>query len=151
MAVAGKRYNWYAICRISDANDLSGPVQVVVFVCRKSGASKKYYDPNGTGTVSWPVPVKVKVLSGGGLKNNELEIDNYDERIFINDGCTIVDDTTGQFYRVLERYPYDYPDDVKVLLDRDWEGTPGDVWVVPPGVGGGRNPCIAIFSRQMDF
>ena len=30
MAANEKRYNWSAICRISDANDLSGPVQVVV-------------------------------------------------------------------------------------------------------------------------
>ena len=59
-----------------------------------------------------------------------------------------MDDDTGRIYRVLERYPY--PDDETILLDRDWEG--GDnVWVVPPPVNGGRNPCIAIYQEVIRF
>jgi len=92
------------------------------------------------------MPVKVEVSQGN--ENDELKIDNYYERPFINDGCMIVDDETGRIYRVLERYAS--PDDDKILLDRDWDGSK-KVWVVPPPVNGNRYPCIAIYQKVIRF
>ena len=39
-----------------------------------------------------------------------------------------------------------------VVLDRNWQrGAPGSVWVVPPPVGGGKYPGIAVYQRVMSF
>jgi hypothetical protein len=153
-AVTAKQYYWSALCRLTEARTAvnpNPPVQVIVFVSRKTGTHLKYPDPdepkNNSVWVDWPMPVEVEVSSGG--QANELEIDNFDSwpRAPINDGCRIVDDATGNIYRVLERYPHQ---DDRILLDRDWEG--GDnVWVVPPPINGGRNPCIAIYQKVIRF
>lgn len=160
-----KQYCWSALCRRagSDPNRL---VQVTVFLSRKVSPNLKYYRPNpsGSGEVTWPpditnrpVPVKVGVNSVlGPGHENELSIRVSDEKTFINDGYTIVDDATGRIYRVLERYKN--PDDT-ILLDRnwddkDWQGNPNppqNVWVVPPPVGGGRYPCIAVYQKVIRF
>ena len=71
---------------------------------------------------------------------------------FINDGYTIVDDENGRIYRVLERYAP--PNHNTIRLDRPWNPgmiSPDRVWVVPPPVGGGRYPCIAIYQRVIRF
>ena len=147
---AEKQYCWSALCRGVDTNSPDGRlVQVTVFISRKVSPNLEYPDPGGSGTVSWPAPFKVNV-SGG---NNELQISSGKEA-YINDGYTIVDDVTGRIYRVLERYKA--PDDTKVLLDRNWDGsspggTPQNVWVVPPPVGGGRYPCIAVYQKLIRF
>jgi prepilin-type N-terminal cleavage/methylation domain-containing protein len=152
---AEKQYCWSALFRRagSDPNRL---VQVTVFVSRKTGPNLKYpAPPDGSGTVDWPRPVRVNVSGTAG--NNELTITNSNEKPFINDGYTIVDDATGRIYRVLERYKS--PDDNKILLDGWWEGTSGtgDVWVVPPPVTGtppvpnGRYPCIAVYQKVIRF
>jgi prepilin-type N-terminal cleavage/methylation domain-containing protein len=147
---AEKQYCWSALCRRAgpDPNRL---VQVTVFVSRKTGPNLKYpAPPVGSGTIDWPRPVKVSVVQG--VSANELRITG--DKRFINDGCTIVDDKIGRIYRVLERYKS--PDDT-ILLDRNWEGTPGDVWVVPPPVTGtppvpnGRYPCIAVYQKPIGF
>jgi prepilin-type N-terminal cleavage/methylation domain-containing protein len=144
-----QQYYWSALCRRvgSDPNRL---VQVTVFVCRKTGPNLKYpAPPVGVGLVDWPIPVRVGV-SGGG---NELTI-NSGYETYINDGYTIVDDATGRIYRVLERYKP--PNDFTILLDRNWDGSspgglPQNVWVVPPPVGGGRYPCIAVYQKVIRF
>jgi len=56
---------------------------------------------------------------------------------------------TGRIYRVMERYAP--PNDNIVLLDGDWPGGPGNVWVVPPPTGAGRYPCIAIYQKEIRF
>ncbi|MHC4501220.1 MAG: hypothetical protein ACYS21_19155, partial [Planctomycetota bacterium] len=75
---------------------------------------------------------------------------------------TIVDDATGQIYRVLGRGMNGDPEN-EIVLDRDWEGAVlpvlAFVWVVPPAVTsagppvrvGGRNPCIGIYQRVISF
>ena len=78
------------------------------------------------------------------------------EKVFFNDGSVIMDDETGRVYRVLERYRYSNTDPVRdrtVLLDRRWDesNAPDRVWVVPPPIGGGRYPCIAIYQRVIGF
>ena len=141
---AAKQYCWSALFRRVGAGRL---VQVTVFVSRKVGSHLQYQDPDGGGVVDWPRPVPVDVSRGS--KDNELKIEELEERDFINDGYTIVDDRTGRIYRVLERYAS--PDDT-ILLDRDWQGGPtGEVWVVPPPVGGSRYPCIAIYQKVIRF
>jgi prepilin-type N-terminal cleavage/methylation domain-containing protein len=137
-----KQYRWLALFRRTDANDRL--VQITVFVSRRVSPNLKYRTPSGSDDGDWPIPVKVNVSGTAG--NNELTITG--EKTYINDGYTIVDDATGRIYRVLERYKS--PDNT-ILLDRNWEGTPGDVWVVPPPVGGGRYPCIAVYQKVIRF
>ena len=164
--ISRKQYCWSALCRLTDdPNSNSRLVQVTVFVSRKVGSHLEYYDPHYDwnsadstkvnwpmpDVVGWPVPVKVEV-DQAGLRDNELRVTNFNIRVFINDGYTIVDDETGQIYRVLERYAS--PDDDTILLDRDWQGSfTGDVyvWVVPPPVNGSRYPCIAIYQKVIRF
>ncbi len=88
-----KQYYWSALCRrVDDPDPSSRLVQVTVFVCRKVGSNTTYQG----WAINWPVPVKVEVSNGSG--DNELKIDNYYERSFINDGYMIVDNQTGDIY-----------------------------------------------------
>jgi prepilin-type N-terminal cleavage/methylation domain-containing protein len=151
-----KRYWWSAICRRVGPSD----VQVTVFISRKVGMTTTYYmrNPLGAlGTIDRPVPVFVSVTAGS--RPDEIAItdmvpaDTIDERTFINDGYTIVDDATGNIYRVLERYAAN-PNVIR--LDKDWVGTlslNSKVWVVPPpsSFGGGRYPCIAVYQKIIRF
>jgi prepilin-type N-terminal cleavage/methylation domain-containing protein len=138
-----KQYWWSAICRRVDIND----VQVTVFVSRKAGAATTY--PN---SIDSSRPVAVNVGVSGTAGSYELTIDTSIDasmKTYINDGCTIVDDATGQIYRVLERYP---SNDTVIKLDKPWQGTPLKVWVVPPPVvNGGRYPCIGVYQKVMHF
>jgi len=75
------------------------------------------------GGKGWPIPMQV-VISGNTGSNSLI-------------------------YRVLKR-DVDQPN--LVILDRPWQGSPADsVWVVPPPIGGGRNPTIAIYQKVMRF
>ncbi len=142
ISVKARQYSWSALCRRVGSFD----VQVTVFVCRKVRPNLKYWNPNG-GEDAWPMLVPVKVSGVRGF--NELMIDG--NRTLINDGYTIVDDETGQIYRVLERY---VDNDDTILLDRDWDedgDDPDYVWVVPPPVNGGRYPCIGIYQKIIRF
>jgi len=164
-----KQYFWSALCRLAaDPNTFAGcpPVQVTVFVCRRVGSGVSYYkpsygsDPATNGKVKnfsspspdqdvIPRPVKVAVTRGPAL--NELVISDVREKTFINDGYRIVDNATGRIYRVLERHSAPRDDNV-VVLDKPWQGQPPRaVWVVPPPVAGGRNPCLAVYQKLMRF
>ena len=106
-------------------------------------------------TVPDPVPVWINVSQPVGFNPDSLLVgdaipaDFVNEAAFINDGYTIVDNLTGQIYRVLERDAI-VPD--RIILDRLWQGGPvGAVWVVPPPINGGREPCIAIYQRVIRF
>ncbi len=159
---AQKQYYWSALCRRVDPN--TSLVQVTVFISRRIGAGRVYWDrdytsspppPDPAGSF-YPIPIAVEVSQIG--PDRLLIIDNFndgvDERTFINDGYTIVDNETGQIYRVLER-DADNPD--TIVLDRSWQGaaiappTGGWVWVVPPPVNGGRYPCIGVFQKVIRF
>jgi prepilin-type N-terminal cleavage/methylation domain-containing protein len=126
-----KQYYWSALCRKTGLTD----VQVTVFVCRKIGSY-----------LNRPVPVLVGVSKIG---NNMLQITNAGQATLINDGYTVVDNVTGQIYRVLERSST-IP--INIVLDRPWQGGPtGAVWVVPPPAGGGRYPCVAVYQKVIRF
>ena len=157
--VSEKQYYWSALCR------RAGPapeqlVQVTVFVCRKVGAGTKYRNPadpcNPAVAIDYPMPVRVGV--SGAVGSNVLNIENIENISWINNGYTIVDNGTGGIYRVLERYaddpttPPSVREDRIILLDRRWAGgPPGSVWVVPPPVGSGRNPCIVVYPTEIRF
>jgi hypothetical protein len=140
-----KQYYWSALCRQVGFDPTNRLVQVTVFVSRKVGNNTTY--PGGA---QRPVPIKVGVstIAGGG-NEYKLTINVSGEEIFINGGSTIADNQTGQLYRVLKRDPA-IPN--VIVLDRAWLGTAnGSVWVVPPPVGGGRYPCIAIYQKVIRF
>ena len=148
MDISRKQYYWSALCRRVDPDPNSRLVQVTVFVSRKIGSGTTYQG----WAINWPVPeavvVDVPVVPGPDTLQIELG-----KEAFINDGYTIVDNVTGQIYRVLERYAGAPPIDQVIKLDRPWQSgvLPGLVWVVPPPIGGGRCPCIAIYQRVIRF
>lgn len=160
-----KQYYWSALCRRVAPDPNNRLVQVTVFISRRIRHGTLYRDRYPDGTLNpagslYPIPIYVNVLQPVGLNADELLIndldpdDTVDERTFINDGYTIVDNQTGQIYRVLER-DADQPD--RIILDRPWQGsvvappTGGFVWVVPPPAGSSRYPCIAVYQKVIRF
>jgi type II secretory pathway pseudopilin PulG len=153
-----KQYYWSALCRRADPN----LVQVTVFISRKVSSAARYWKRD---TNKWPVllqlpypsPVDVNVVHDP-LLPNELSIidlnpaDNVDEATFINDGYTIVENKTGDKYRVLERVENQPGIFNRIILDRPWlGGLAGSVWVVPPSITGSRGPCIVVYQTEMRF
>ena len=137
-----KQYYWSALCRRVDPDPNNRLVQVTVFVSRKVGSASTY---RGWAT-NWPVPAFVGILSVPAPDTLQIE---PGKEAFINDGYTIVDNMTGQIYRVLERDAV-VPD--RIILDRNWLGGPnGSVWVISPPIGGGRCPLMAIYQRVIRF
>lgn len=143
VSLAHKQYYWSALCRQVSSESTNKLVQVTVFISRKVGNNTTF-----PGNAQRPVPVKIDVSSVTGV-DNMLTIDVAGEEIFINDGSTIVDNQNGQLYRVLKRDPA-APN--TITLDKDRSGTTnGSVWVIPPPIGGGRYPCIAIYQKVISF
>jgi hypothetical protein len=138
--VTQKRYFWSAVCRRTEADpNSSRSVQVTVFVCRRTG-----------GGLDRPVPAQVGVSAG--VVSNMLTVVNEGEETFVNDGHLIVDNETGYLYRVLKRIPIEGAGD-ELALEQSWRGpsVPMSIWVVPPPVGGGRYPCIAVYQKVVRF
>ncbi|OHB61178.1 MAG: hypothetical protein A2167_04945 [Planctomycetes bacterium RBG_13_46_10] len=136
------QYSWSALCRRINPDPNSRLVQMSVFIARKTGPSASYRGGKGR-----PVPMKVGISAIAG--QTRLTITEADKVTWINDGYTIVDDKTGQIYRVIER-DAEQPD--RIRLDRIWQGeSAGWVWVVPPPAGGGKNPNIAIYQKIIRF
>ena len=140
-----KQYYWSALCRQIGSDPTNRLVQVTVFVSRKVGNNTTY--PGGA---QKPVPIRVDVSTVTGAGNeNKLTINAASEQMYINGGSTIADNQTGQLYRVFKRDPI-APN--IILLDRAWLGQVStSVWVVPPPIGGGRYPCIAIYQKVIRF
>jgi type II secretory pathway pseudopilin PulG len=137
-----KQYYWSALCRRAGSDPNTRLVQITVFVSRKVGSSNSY-----RGEKERPIPMQVDISAVTG--ENTLTITESDKKTWINDGYTVVDDKTGQIYRVLERNA-EQPN--KISLDRSWQGGQvGSVWVVPPPVSGGREPNIAIYQKVIRF
>ncbi len=126
-----RQYYWSALRRKVNSNPLDRNVQVTVFVCR------------GAGTFG-PLPEKVGV---SGVGSNVLQITEAGKETYINDGCTVMEDSTGRIYRVLER---DAAVPNRIVLDAPWQGG-NSVWVVPPPVDGGRYPCVAVYQKVIRF
>jgi Tfp pilus assembly protein PilV len=157
-------YSWAVLCRRAASE--SRLVELTVFVSRRTGANARYW-VRREGS-AWPQleqtelphPVRVNVVQTTSTADDELTIkdavtsDGIDENTFLDDGSTIVDDRSGQIYRVLKRYAAT-PNVVK--LDRPWAGETltttagGWVWVVPRPVSGGRNPLVTVFQKVIRF
>jgi hypothetical protein len=140
--LAEKHYFWSALCRPVYSGSDNRLVQVTVFVSRKAGNTTRYQ-----GGMGRPVPVQVGV--SGTVGDYVLSITG--DMTLINDGYTIVENGTGQIYRVVERGADPaLPEQITLARDKPWQG--GDsVWVIPPPIGGGKNPCIAVYQRLIRF
>ncbi len=160
-----KQYSWAVLCRRMAPD--SRLVQVTVFVCRHAGTDARYWvrapgaDPADDLKLGLlPRPLRITISQEGGLADDEVSIvdtmasGEVDENAFANDGSMLVDDETGQIYRVLQRY-VDPPE--RIHLDRAWTGadigstTGGQVWVIPRPVGGGRSPLVAVYQEVVRF
>jgi hypothetical protein len=142
--VGEKQYFWSALCRPVNSDSTNRLVQVTVFISRKVGSTTTY--PGG---VTKPTPVQISISTSGTGNENQVMITNSDQQAYINSGCTIVGNTAGLVYRVLQRDA-----DVRniITLDKPWYGqTTDSVWVIPPPIGGGKDPCIAVFQKLISF
>jgi hypothetical protein len=157
-------YTWSVICRGMPGSN--GLVQCIVFVSRdvgnnslyqfrdvKGGAPEQSGRPRATLVA---LETDSNLLDDRVLQRNELLLDDAgaDEWRFVNDGARIIDDETGQIYRVLERYA-DQPDRLKLDRPRA-EGPVGGgperwVWVVPPPASSGRSPLVAVYQKVLKF
>lgn len=137
-----KQYYWSALCRRAGSNTSTRLVQVTIFISRKIADAASYRGGKG-------IPVPMQVGISGITGSNQLTITEADKISWINDGYTIVDDKTGEIYRVIERNT-DQPNTIR--LNRNWQGSlTASVWVVPPPSGGGKNPNIAVYQKLIRF
>lgn len=157
----GKKYFWSALCRL-DPNDPLRDLQVTVFVSRKVGGPATRYpyrhptDPSRI-TIDWPVVMPVGVI--GTVGSNILTIQDdpatpFDETRWIGPGYTIVENSTGDIYRVVDHGGT--PTLAQIILDRPWDPRgiypdPDVVWVVPPPIGRGKGPCIEVYQEIITF
>ena len=152
--VKGKKYCWSALCR----NAEDGNVQVTVFVSRIVGLNLEYpyWDWAGGG---WTIIDRVKPIRVGVYEAavNALEFEDPLLEKYINAGSVIVDDFSGDIYRVMERIPDGGTSFDLLILDRDWDnhsrvpGTLSYIWVIPPAITGSRYPCVGVYQELMDL
>lgn len=158
VAPEGKSYFWSAICRRAGLSD----IQVTVFVSRKVGLrwSYRFRDPRDDSLSPTYYPeaiyfgVMVAEVGGAELIIQDIHPDEPEEHTLINEGYMIVDDVTGDIYRVVERYmdnPATGIDEASIiLLDRQWQGDRRQrIWAVPAAAGGIRYPCIAVYQKVL--
>ena len=135
-----KNYSWSAICR--DVGGAGGDVQVRVFVSRKAGSGAR------------PMPVKVNIeVVGSSPGPVVFEITETAKNDFIVPGSKLFSDGSGALYTVVSRDVL-AGDVVQVEVESEISpsvGGSGDMWVVPPAVGGSRNPCIGVYQRTITF
>lgn len=142
--ISEKQYYWSALCQRVDPNTASRLVQVTVFVSRKTASAASYQGGAGR-----PVPMTVHIFI---MRGSNMLRPGGPNIAWISDGCTIVDNLTGQIYRVLQRNPDVPPLGATIELDRPWEGALANyVWVVPPPIGSGKDPCIAVYQKVLRF
>jgi hypothetical protein len=129
-----KQYTWSALCRWADPNVDSHLLQVTVFVCRGLTA----------GDVQAPEKLDISPVSG---KADQVQFAKAGSARQIYDRSVLVDDATGQVYRIVQADPVQAD---TVRLDHAWQGgSAGTVWVVQRPAAGGRNPCIAVFQTEV--
>ncbi len=156
-----KQYCWAALCKRAGTD--SRLVEFTVFVSRRTGSTTQYWMRESDGTLtadpnlpSRPRPLRVNLVSpaGSDVAADEAVIDPATESTLVNDGALLVDDGTGQIYRVVKR-DVDAPGQIK--LDRPWTGTDlttqegAWIWVVPSPTSGGRDPLVAVYQKVLRF
>jgi len=169
-----KRYCWSILARRADTN--TNQVQTTIFVCRIQGGNAKYYDmdnlPLPNNDNPWPVPVKImvnyaafgKTITVGPNTNFDAPTKTLTACRFFSEGCKIVEDKTGIIYTVMEMQDLPSRDGVRETLvlnnafpnggiaDPGFPATGSAyVWVIPPAVGGSRNPCIRVWQANLTF
>jgi prepilin-type N-terminal cleavage/methylation domain-containing protein len=142
-----KRYSWSALFRFSNVNDAK-QCQITVFASREVSNALQYYGQTATtyapsGTSDWPLPVIIN--KSGSLGTSYMNV-GADIKYFADDSV-IVDDATGKIYRVIE---LDHSNSY-INLDRKLEDTVTNIWVVPVPIGGGKNPCVGVYQRIINF
>ncbi len=131
---ADKQYYWSALCRPVSLNPANRIIQVTVFISRKTGSASVI-----------PVPVEVPVSK---IADNMLTINQAAQISFINAGSKILANKTGKIYRVAER---DAISGNTITLADLWQELNTDsVWIIPP-TSGGKNPCIAVYQKEIRF
>ena len=172
------KFHWSALCRRTGENDVQ--VTVFVTRKSFSGLSYYGYDPAGpaVSNLSWPLPVPLNIQYDG-ISATELIVDASDPinaqwdtdlsqtntvYSFVDEGYRIVNDRDGRIYRILEmkdELPSGSIDGIPetlVLFD-NWQPDPAvttfpyteTIWVVPPGVGSSRYPCVGVFQKVIRF
>lgn len=130
-----RQYSWSAVCKKREGADLDSPmVQTTVFVCRAPGTEPR------------PIPTRLEIRSASG---DRIQFMGEDSVRLLFGGSVLVDDGTGQVYRVLE---IGGNGSDRVRVDRPWQGaSAGAVWVVPrpSAAAAGRNPCIAVYQTEL--
>ena len=139
MGRSERQYSWSALCKRQGADPNSRMVQVTVFVSRSAGIGDR------------PVPTSLQIKGIAGDTRDEIQFSNAASVDLLYEGSVLVDDITGQIYRVLEIGPSG--SDRVVRLDRPWQGTSATaVWAVPrppSPTASTRNPCIAVYQTEM--
>ena len=146
------RYSWSAVYR---HESLSPQLVVRVFVCRKTGNTQYYGLRYNTVTggyeslrdLEFPMPIPVNVTFSPTAAN-QFTISTTGNSFFsaaeyqgfFKEGTRFVDDTSGTIYQVIEK-----KDSVYRIQGTNGTGSRW-VWVVPPGAGSGRNPCVYIYE-----
>jgi len=157
--LAEKQYFWSALCR-ELPSDPNHDLQVTVFISRKVGVGTVYIGPpepmKPMKVMDRPVPMWVEVIAAPG--DTVITINNAAKVQWISDGYTIVEDSTGERYRVIERAASGIAEELTLDPAKPWLG--GDkVWAVPPPMipGSvppavrGRGPCIAVYQTKIKF
>lgn len=157
ITVDDKNYSWSAICRYVGSPNVTD-VQVTVFVSRKAGSGAKYWyrddlaEPLTQTPRPMPVKISVTILDAQTFRINATAPSNL-ENDFVVSGSVLVIDGSGNRYTVLSRNVVGTTE-VQVEVDKDlsmWINWEGPVWVVPPAVGGSRNPCIGVYQKTITF
>ncbi|MCU0916395.1 MAG: hypothetical protein MUC88_17800 [Planctomycetes bacterium] len=159
-----RQYSWAALCRRADSGGRL--VQCTVFVSRQTPSTRYWFRRSGAdwpqlgiSDANLPRPLRINLVQDPAgadasevLLKDAVPSDPNDESALVMDGALLVDDGTGQIYRVLERSTRQ-PD--RIRLDRPWgaagASADGWAWVVPPAVSGGRNPLIAVYQQVLRF
>jgi hypothetical protein len=176
-----KKYHWSALLRYNLVDHGQDTFQATVFVSRTTSPGVAYplFDRNGRVTTPLNVPVvsqsprpvlvPIDPYNAVNGKTNQIWIPgnplDEKQRLVTNDSI-LLDDRTGQIMRVIDRrkLPGNVNDppvivldgpvfDVDAAVDFDGDGNPDQryAWVVPPAIGGGRNPCVAVYQRMIRF
>jgi prepilin-type N-terminal cleavage/methylation domain-containing protein len=140
-------YYWSALCRRVDTNN----VEITIFISKSAGNNARYYPWDAVkGDFNYyPRLVKVAVTNAGV---DELKISVVGDESFVNAGDTIVCNSDGVQYRILERFIDKLvPGDTGSLLrlDREWIGGASNIiWLIPGPVGNGgpsgKSTCVYV-------
>lgn len=156
---ASQNYNWSAIFRRSDANDIS-QTQVTVFVNRKLSSAIVFYEQDTDYTPKKnvtsndpPKPILLGITGTQGSEKKIIEVSTSEYETddtlasYVTDKSVILNGSDGKIYRVVD---IDAENNL-LFIDKSWEGPVYGFWVVPPPVNGGRYPCVGVYQKIINF